>query len=130
MKFYIAGPMRGIVNDNHEEFQKAEAFILSIGFTPVSPAKLALALGKTEFGNDSEQYIRQVMITDTVTICNCDAVVVLDGWTNSLGTSMEIALAQSIRIPIYKINEEHGQLEELRIPSCPWSSLVLNDYLK
>ena len=120
MKIYIAGPMRGYPNDNHAAFDAAEETLRAAGHSPVSPAYLARALGKgpdTDY-ESSTAYMKQVMIIDAVVICNCDAIAVLPGWEKSRGATMEVALAQSIGLPIY----DSVMMRRLELPTCPWDS--------
>jgi hypothetical protein len=101
MIVYIAGPMRGIPEDNHEAFNEAEKRWRSIGHSPRSPARMARALGKVDSFESPPNFMRQVMVIDAVVICGCDAIAVLPGWQSSKGALMEVALAKSIGIPIY-----------------------------
>lgn len=98
MRIYLAGPMRGYPGNNFEAFDKVEKMWREAGHDPVSPAQLSRASGGPK---DAPEYIREVMVVDTAVICRCDALAVLPRWENSRGSLMEVALANSIEIPIY-----------------------------
>ena len=119
-RVYIAGPMRGIKNDNHEEFDRIEKMWKEAGHIPVSPAYMARALGKGNGNFESDDaFMRQVMIIDTVVICNCDAIALMKGWETSRGATMELALAQSIGLEVYMAES----IEKVTLPTTPWAYL-------
>jgi len=108
--------MRGYPKDNHEEFDRIERLWQDAGHNPVSPAYMARALGKGT-GFDTHKSIREVMMIDAVVICGADALAVMKGWKTSRGATMEVALAQSIDIPIF----DAETMEVLAIPKTPWA---------
>lgn len=129
MRVYLAGPMRGYLNDNHQAFDAAEKQWRAAGHNPVSPAYLARALGKGGEGGNYEsdaRFIRLVMMIDCTVICGCDAIAVLPGWERSRGSTMEVALAQSIGIPIF----DAVKMTEITdtVPITPWSGLRYPDW--
>lgn len=78
MTIYIAGPMTGIVNDNREGFNEAEAFLKAKGHTALNPALLPRTL-------DDKKYLPICIAM----LEACDAIYMLDGWDSSLGATCE-----------------------------------------
>lgn len=92
MTIYIAGPMTGIVNDNREGFNEAEAFLKAKGHTALNPALLPRTL-------DDKKYLPICIAM----LEACDAIFMLDGWENSQGAKAELAYAKRQRkVVIYQ----------------------------
>jgi len=90
VKVYLAGPMRGIPDHNKAAFaQAAERWRLA-GHTVFNPASLKPGLTRRDY-----------MIQDIKNLLKSEAVVVLRGWEDSEGASLEVAIAQCLDIPIY-----------------------------
>lgn len=114
MKVYIAGPMRGKEFFNFSEFDKAAAFLRELGVEPINPADLSRR-HVIEQGRDPEiekSYTgpgfgaADFIIQDLQALRNADGLVLLDGWTQSKGTAVELAFARLIEIPIYASTDE------------------------
>ena len=102
MKIYIAGPMRSLPGWNFAEFDAAEQRWRAAGHQPFSPAAADRALGYTpEYGGDMNRLLRHVITLDVVTILAADAIALLPGWEMSAGTTVELALALFLDLPVY-----------------------------
>lgn len=75
---YISGPITGV--DNYwEAFEQAEEDLISIGYIPLSPARLPQGMTK-------EQYMR----IDFAMMDSADAVLFLHGYAHSEGCQLEL----------------------------------------
>lgn len=93
MKIYIAGPMRGYPDLNFPVFDSARSMLQSLGHDPISPADIDRARGHT----DNRGYAKR----DTEIILTCDAICMLNGWTDSVGATAEFFLARWIGLKVY-----------------------------
>lgn len=95
--YYIAGPMRGYVDHNFPEFDRVQRMGDQLGYHMISPASLDRKVGidgKTQLTDDQlqdciDRDVSAIMELDPKT----DGVVVLNGWSESVGASAEVALA-------------------------------------
>ncbi len=103
MKVYLAGPMRGLPNDNFPAFHYAAAKLRTEGYEVFSPAE-----------NEAGSGIRDWLLTDTAWICqHADAVALLPGWEHSLGARAERALAEAIGATIIILGTEYTDAEKI-----------------
>jgi hypothetical protein len=88
-RIYLAGPMRGMPDENRVAFEIQAAELRSLGHFVFNPAE-----NKT--GN-----LRESMAIDLAWIALCaEAVATLPGSEKSLGACAEVALAHAIGIPV------------------------------
>lgn len=104
MKIYIAGPMRGKPRFNFDEFDAAAKLLKGAGHEPVNPADLDRACG---FDPDRDAhlvtrgFIQDCMRRDLHALTECDAIMVLPGWDQSVGAKLEVATARSMGMCVY-----------------------------
>lgn len=126
MKVYIAGPMRGLPGCNFAAFHDAERRWRVAGHHPFSPARVAVALGyavdnptleeEERFRGDPDK-LRHVILSDVLAISQAEALALLPGWERSVGTTVEVAVAQFLGLPIY-----HAvSMQPLDLSKVPWS---------
>ena len=107
MIIYLAGPMSGLPRHNFEAFDAAQKQLESEGHCVISPANLSRGLGLTDWDgetlvlNDTQRYA-DGMRRDVQAIMLCHQIVVLDGWAESRGAKVEVALAQILGIPVIR----------------------------
>ena len=86
VKVYISGPMKGIKDSNFPEFESAKIWLLKNTqfevFSPHDCEKLP----------SYEDYMR----ADIKLLCECDIIVMLPGWRNSKGATLEKAVSDAI----------------------------------
>jgi len=116
-RIYIAGPMRGYPSWNFDAFDAAEAVWRDAGWLVVSPAALDRAVGLAPNGEPDEDHLRYVIGVDVQGIFFVDAIVLLPGWQKSSGTTVELALAQFLGLPVY----DAVTCEPIEPPVKPWS---------
>jgi len=102
MRVYISGPITG-VPDYNENFIQAERKLLAAGHDPVIPVTIGAALS-ARLGR--EPTWREYMREDIKALCDCDAIIMLDGWEKSSGARLEEHIA--MRLDIKQITLERG----------------------
>lgn len=94
MKVYIAGPMTGYRDYNFPAFDVAAKRLRDCGYAVVNPADLDRERGFDPSLDEADAaFLRNALQRDLSAICDCDGVAVLDGWQQSLGACIEVALA-------------------------------------
>jgi len=102
IKVYIAGPMRGYENNNHEEFDKAEKFLRSKRvWDPVSPARIDREAGVDPSNDMTKIELKEALKRDVDLVFGCDCLYMLRGWEHSEGARMEHTLATALNMNIY-----------------------------
>lgn len=114
-KIYILGPMRRIKHQNFPAFDRAKAFLSAAGWQVISPAditRLYEGWGKYPPADfkpthaDMVKFMRQdCNVLFDFEPSNGDAVFVLNGWRDSLGGKVEIALAECLGLLILYEND-------------------------
>lgn len=123
LKYYISGPISGYKNKNQEAFEEAQAAILQLGINAVTPFDLNIVepAPPTDWVANMKRDIRFVTTVD--------GIVVIDGWKDSKGANVEVAIARIFEIPIYELNAE-GQLDAVYTEvDLAVTEVTLNEYL-
>lgn len=91
---YIAGPMTGIPEFNYPEFNRVAKLLRDKGLLVINPAEMDGAVGT---GQPWDFYLRRdiVLIAEKV-----GRVVLLSGWRDSHGATLERAVAEGLRCEI------------------------------
>ncbi len=112
MKVYLAGPMRGIADNNAPAFAAAAKLLRSQGHEVWSPAEHDEVLGIEA----SNCQLGAVFSRDLTAVCLMDAVVLIPGWRKSHGAVLERHAADVVRKRVFELV---GQ--ELRpLPPIDW----------
>lgn len=90
---YIAGPMTGLPNYNHEAFAHVAAELRSWDNAVLSPHEIN---DGTEDAHPWEWYMRRALQL----LLDADMVVLLPGWQKSRGASAEHYVAELLGMPI------------------------------
>ena len=108
---YIAGPMRGKDRLNEPAFRAAASHVTRLGYRPVIPHDITVGehQGACPEGYDAAEgsehsgwcYLR----SDITVMASCDAVVMLPGWTDSKGASIEHEIATRLEIPCFPLEQ-------------------------
>ena len=107
-KLYVSGPMSGRENYNQEAFEEAATVLKQLGYHPVTPFDL-----DTVEPVAYHEWIPN-MKRDIKYLVTMDGVLVIDGWEDSKGATLEVAIANKLEIPIYRLDDD-GFLNEVRI---------------
>ena len=81
MRYYISGPMTGMPDYNRAAFYEAERKLLAAGHSAYNPARYA----DEHPGKTYEEY----MEADLGALENCDRLLMLEGWQQSMGARRE-----------------------------------------
>lgn len=107
-RIYLAGPMRGLPNYNFPAFHDAAKRLRADGYIVKSPAEMDTEQDGCK-SDGSDVILRDLshyMARDLPEICRCDAVVLLPGWEESEGVSIEVALARNLNKPLWAFEKE------------------------
>jgi len=91
MKAYIAGPMTGLPDFNYPAFNRAAAQLRALGHEVLNPAENPVPPCGTWAG-----YMRMALAQ----LVQCEAIVLLPGWTDSKGALIERKLAQVLGMDV------------------------------
>ena len=83
---YIAGPMRGLPNDNWEAFFDAEESLTSLGYVCLNPARMDQEMGFVPLNETIHRDLNAVLLSDSIHL--------LPGWNKSVGAIAEKAVAE------------------------------------
>lgn len=104
---YIAGPMTGYPNLNHELFNDTAEAFEDGGWEVFNPADHDVEVyGDVEttekaLQEDRKGFLREALSTDLLFICErADAIAMLPGWEKSLGARAEHATAVALGLEI------------------------------
>lgn len=103
-KVYIAGPMRGLVNDNRDHFFAVASCLRDLGYTVFNPAEHDIENNIPAGVTDGKQLKAQIL-WDLERIAESDLVVLLPNWINSTGVRLELEMARFIGVPVKSFAE-------------------------
>ena len=88
---YIAGPMTGLPENNYPAFHQAAGELRAAGYRVLNPAE-----NPEPCRNPTWQDWMRAALAQLI---QADAIATLDGWNESRGATVEVALAGAIDIP-------------------------------
>lgn len=106
-RVYISGPMTGLPGMNFEAFHTAAARLRELGFEVVNPVELHPA-GVEKTWNE---YLRG----DLRALCECDLMVLLEGWEDSRGARLEWIVARGLGMDVVELRDANleGRLRKI-----------------
>ena len=90
-KVYISGKITGIEEIAPMLFEHAEKYLTIMGFTPVNPMKL---------NHQHDKSWQSYMKEDVKALCECNAIYMLNNWTESKGAIIEHTIAMYLRMKV------------------------------
>ena len=115
---YIAGPMRGHEMNNFPSFFEAALVLRQHGWGIENPAEYDIAAGvdPSKQEKDWPITVREMLRTDFRLILEkCNAIIMLEGWQQSVGARMELAIAYHIGLPVFELLPAAKKLKRLDI---------------
>lgn len=108
MKYYLAGPMRGLFGFNFLGFQYWQRRLEEAGFEIISPADLDRDCGVAPdvYGKCSIEQFRECMNRDYKAIDQCGALLLMPGWQHSQGVELEIFHATTSGKKVYELSHD------------------------
>ena len=113
---YVAGPMTGIEDYNFPAFNDAARTLRNAGFIVFNPAEMDTPEDIEQYrrgsaGAESETW-RYFLARDLeIVLTKADAIVVLPGWQNSQGATLEVTTALTAGKKVY----EYPTLKQLEL---------------
>lgn len=96
MKVYLSGPMTGKPDLNFPAFHANAAWLRSKGFEVVNPAEL---------NPDASLSWAACMRTDIKALCDCEGIVLMEGWEGSSGAHLELHIAHRLEMKIMHMDQ-------------------------
>jgi hypothetical protein len=109
MRFYISGPMTGYEQHNFPAFTEAARALRAVGHD-VLPAHEITHEGDEQSAGTLEwsAYLRH----DLIELCKqCDAIILLRGWSTSKGAQLELAVALGLGMRVYFWDPQCGLID-------------------
>lgn len=116
MTIYLAGPMRGIADDNRPAFDAAAAYLRDIGHVVYSPAEHDRELNQPIGVTDGQELKKQIL-WDLERITEVDCVVLLSGWHRSVGVRLELEMARFVGCDVRCLSEIKAMAELSKQPA-------------
>ena len=90
-KLYVSGPMTGYPECNYPAFDEVSEYLRGRGFEVENPA---------EAGPEGRKHYVDFLREDIRILLDCDGLAMLPGWKDSKGASLEVAVAEALRMPV------------------------------
>ncbi len=100
MRFYVAGPMRGQPDHGFPTFYRAEQQLKSLEHEAVLPIEDG---DLSRWGDPTKPY-SAYMKRDITMLAECDGIVLLTGWRESIGATFEARCALEFDLPAFRIS--------------------------
>lgn len=117
-RIYISGPVTGMVDGNRAAFSRVEKEVFAAGFDAENPRRNKLP-GYFDIEIDCEELWQFQMKRAVKQLMDCDTIVMLNGWENSKGATIELWL--SLMLGLKCLNEKFCELditaEEISLPT-------------
>lgn len=106
MRVYVSGPMTGLPDFNRAAFNEAATWLRGQGFDVFNPAE--------QLGGDLTGPRADYMRTNIFQLLACDSLLLLPGWEQSEGATLEVAIARELGLPRYKLGDHEKPLDVRR----------------
>lgn len=124
MTFYLSGPMTGLPEYNYPHFNAVAKQLRSQGMKILSPAEVDG--GEQVTNGEAEKKPYSYWLKSAMRMmCEADAIIMLEGWTQSKGARAELDFALDCGLPAYRL--ELGTTYHNGYESGRQSVLVLVD---
>lgn len=94
-RIYVAGPMSGYDNLNHEAFNAKAELLTAAGWDVINPAAMDIDAGIDPSKPMEEYDYEDAARRDIEALKNCQAIYLMANWQHSKGACWERALAKT-----------------------------------
>ena len=106
VKLYLSGPMRNLPDFNFAEFNRIAKIIrFKYEVWLTNPAE--------SFGGRKDLSRAEYMRKDIESLLKVDGIVMMDGWENSKGATLELEIAKELGLKLFRWNDELGTIINL-----------------
>lgn len=93
-RIYISGKITGLdIKVAEGYFEAVEQQLTKAGHIPINPMKI--------LGYDPKHTWKDYMVADIEALLGCDAILMLENWTDSKGAKIEHAIAEKLGLELY-----------------------------
>lgn len=112
MKIYVSGKITGLpIEEAKQRFANSQALLESIGFEVVNPLEFGLCDEKASWESH--------MVKDIEMLFKCDAIYMMDNWTDSKGAQIEYDIANRLGKDVwFESNVRRENKEVMRIQNA------------
>jgi hypothetical protein len=114
-QLYLAGPMSGVDRNNRPKFDEVAGWLRGEGHTVFNPAE--------NKDGGVKQRRSFYMRIDLPALMGSDAIVLLPGWYESRGASLEAWMALDLDMPIFEFHDSDGRPALTRVTDLDLGSL-------
>lgn len=122
--FYISGPMTGKPKFNYPYFRTIATSLRGIGYNILSPAEIdsGAQLEKNQKEKPYSYWLKKAMLM----MCNADAIIMLEGWTQSKGARRELDFMLDCGMPAFRLERHYARgITEDKKHTFGWEGLWL-----
>jgi hypothetical protein len=106
---YVSGPMSGHPDLNVPAFEEATERLRALGRTVISPHEFIQNQGEHAELTGPEARARFLRY-DVVQVAQVRKLAMLDGWEQSVGANIELAVARMLGIPAVEYSTGHAEI--------------------
>jgi len=106
---YISGPMQGYPDFNVHAFRAATFYLRENGHLVISPHEISLEVR----GDVPEPTWHDYLRADIRAMMSCNAIVLLEGWSMSKGSRLELTVATSLDFHVYHLMTDPYHLADM-----------------
>lgn len=96
-KYYLAGPMAGLENNNTPAFEKYTSELRARHHDIVAPHEIPPGVPNPEWEDFLRADLRDGLL-------HCNALILMPGWRKSRGVALELEVAKRLDYHIYHVN--------------------------
>ena len=107
--FYLSGPMSGLPEYNYPAFDRAAEKLRAKGYTVATPTEVGSNLEAKYKAERFSLSYQQYMSANIIALLDCNAIILLPGWSGSRGAKLEQYIAQTLGFDEFYYSERNGK---------------------
>ena len=115
VKVYLSGPMTGLPEYNKHAFMGCAQALRAVGYEVVNPAENTVDTA----GLSEQEAWQAYMRIDIKQLLDCDGIVMMPGWPESKGATLERAIAQGLGLSVNALAEAICEPPRVRAAEQP-----------